>query len=116
MANDQLLIKQLAQKRPSTTNATVAIYKPKKRKLVIKTIHVTNTTGNALAYYIYLDKDGSTYDASTALYNGVTLAANTTVMHEFANGLPFDPDAAGNLAVKSSEANAINFTIDGIEA
>lgn len=107
--------KQLAQSRPSGTGATSVIAKSRKRKLLITSIIVANTTGSAANYSIYLDKDGTTYDQTTALFYAVSLTANGTEIIEFTNGLPFDTDASGNLAVQTGTGSALTFTINGIE-
>lgn len=108
-------IKQLAQVRPSSNTAVSAILKPKRRKLVIKNIQVVNTTSSSAKYSLYLDRDGTTYNETTAIAFNEAVAANTTVLREYINGLPFDPDTAGNFAVQTDTGNAFTFTIDGVE-
>lgn len=107
--------KQLAQNRPGNTSTNVAIKKAQKSKLVVTSIIICNTTSASATYSIYLDRDGSTYDATSALFMGVLLAANSTDVIEFYDGLPFDADKAGNLAVQSNTTNALTFTINGYE-
>lgn len=103
----------LAQSRPSGTSA-VSAYAPLARiKALITQIVVCNTTGGSVNLSIYLDADGTTYDQTTALYYTVALAANSTLLIPFTNGLPIANP--GNLAVQTSSANALTFSIIGLE-
>lgn len=106
---------QLAQTRPAGTAAVSAIAKSKKRKLLLTTIVVANTTGSSANYSIYLDADGTTYDQTTALFYSVALSGNNTDVIEFLNGMPFDPTGAGNLAIQASVGSALTFTVSGVE-
>lgn len=106
--------RQLAQTRASGTSPVSAILKKAKDKMVITSIVIANTTAGSVNYSIYLDKNGSTYDQTTALFYAVALAANSTAMVEFTDGLPFDSSPTdGNLAVQTSSSNALTFTISG---
>lgn len=103
--------RELAQARPAGTSA-VQVYQPNSIA-VITTIIVANTTGSSANYSIYLDKDGTTYTEATALFYSVALAANTTALIEFANGVPIT--SVGNLAVQTGTGSAITFTVYGME-
>lgn len=108
-------VKQLAQSRPSDTNAVSVLAKAVKRQVVVTSIVISNTTGSAATYSIFLDKDGTTYSQATALYYAVSLAANATMLLEFDAGLPFDKATAGNLAVQSGTGSALTYTVNGVE-
>ena len=107
-------VKQLAQARPSGTSAVSAYACPAATQAVVTTIIICNTTGSNVNASIYVDVDGTTYDATTAIMMASVVAANTMLMIEFANGLPMNKNTAGNIAVQSSTGNALTFTINGI--
>lgn len=110
------IVKQLAQVRPSGTSAVNAFKKGARSKIIITSILVANTTNGSVNYSIYLDNNGTTYDQTTALFYAVALAANSTVLIEFYNGLAIDGSTAqGNMAVQTSSSQALTFTITGIE-
>ena len=108
-------VRQLAQVRPPNTNTMSVLSAAVKRKVVVMSMVLCNTTTSAATFSIFLDKDGTTYDQTTALFYGITLAANTTEMIELHEGLPLDPQVSGNLALQVGTANAITFTINGLE-
>lgn len=109
-------VRQLAQSSPPNTNAYSVLNKSAKRKVVVTSVLVDNFTTAAATYSMYLDKDGTTYSNATALFSGIVINGNTTVLHEFLTGLPVDFAAtAGNLAIQSNTANALTFTVNGIE-
>jgi len=104
--------KQLGQLRPSNTTVT-SIYSPAAGVTgIIKTVYVCNTTIGIVTFQICVDDNGTTYDESTALFWDVTIAANTTL--ELDTFIPLS-NSAGNIAVRSSLANAITFTLFGAE-
>lgn len=107
--------KQLAQVRPNSNSAVSAIVKTEKKKYVLTNIVVTNTTNSNVAYSLYHDKDGTTYDQTTALAYSKTLVANDYTIIEWVNGYPLDIGYSGNFAVQTSSANALTFTINGAE-
>lgn len=101
---------QLAQSRPSDTNA-VSVYSPDRGEVVnIKEIIVCNTTGSAATYRIFHDEDGTTYDQSTALFYDVSLDGNTSTILELDEWMR---DSSGNLAVAVGTGSAITFTVSG---
>ena len=100
----------LAQSRPSDTNAVSAYAPPASTITQITKILVCNTTGNTPTFRIFLDNDGTTYDETTALYFDTAMSANGTTTIEgnwWMNG--------GNLAVRTSAANELTFTVFGAE-
>jgi hypothetical protein len=100
----------LGQGNPADTNVNI-LFSPDYRDLyIIENIIVCNTTGSAATYSIFLDDDGTTHDATTALFYNVSLAANTSVILEI-NCYMRDP--AGSLAVQSGTSDALNYTING---
>lgn len=102
--------KLLGRSIPSTTNAT-QVYAPSSLA-VVESIIVCNTTNAASTYSIYIDSNGTTYNTTTALYYGVAIPANTTVVIEFVTGIPMTK--GGNIAVQAGNANTINFSIYGM--
>ena len=104
------MIRQLAQLRPSSTSAEVLFNPTDNKPYTIYNIIVTNTTSSAVSASIYHDEDGTTYDATTAILESVPLIANQTLHYE---GKIYGYKGAGNIAVKSSIANAITFTAYG---
>jgi len=101
---------QLGQLRPANTTAA-SIYSPgASETAVISTLVICNQTTSAATYRIFIDNDGSTYDQSTALWYDTTIDANTTVQYQTHIGMD---DASGNMAVRTSSANALTFTIFG---
>ncbi len=106
--------KQLGQSRPSGTTA-VSIYSPPASVTGnILTIFIcNNTSGTAADYTLYHDNDGATYDETTMIHPPVNLNPGEVI--EVNTWIPMD-DSSGNLAVKTSVANAITFTVYGVEA
>ena len=104
---------QLGQSRPPTGGTAVSAYSPgASTTAIIKSITVCNQSGVADTYRIFLDDDGTTYDATTALFFDVAIAADET--HILSVYWPMD-DATGNLAVSAASNNAVTFTIFGLE-
>ena len=103
---------QLAQARENSTNA-VSVYGTDNGHLsTLQTIMLCNTTASAVTFRLFFDEDGTTYDETTALYWDASLAAGSTLTIELLNGLYMANDA-GNIAYRSSVANAITITIWG---
>ena len=104
--------KQLGQLRPADTVAASLYSPPASTTAIIKSIVVSNTTGSAATFRIFLDEDGTTYDESTAHFFDVNIGANTTVIVDTYWAMDTD---AGNLAVRSGTSNALTFTAYGAE-
>jgi hypothetical protein len=104
----------LGQLRPANTTAA-SVYSPAaSTEAQITAITVCNTSGAAATMRIFLDDNGTTYDQTTALYYDVPVAADDTVSIFFERGI-FMNDATGNLAVRTSVADALTFTVWGLE-
>jgi len=104
--------KQLGQARENSTNA-VSVYSPgASTTTIIKSVVVCNQSAAAATFRIFLDDDGTTYDQTTALYYDVSIPADTTVQID--TYWPMN-DATGNIAYRSSVANALTITVFGVE-
>ena len=104
--------KQLGQHRINSTTAT-SLYSPGAGvTAIIKSITIANTSGATAAFRLFIDDNGTTFDESTALYWDVDIATKTTVQIDM-----FWPMnvSTGNLATRTSVANAITFTAFGVE-
>ena len=104
--------KQLGQLRPANTTAA-SIYSPGAGiTAVIKNITVCNTTGVSSKFSIFHHETGTTYDQTTALYYLVDIQKNQTVVLPAFMAMH---NTAGHLAVKTEDANALNFSVYGAE-
>lgn len=106
--------KQLAQVRPGVTTPVSAYSPGANIETQITAIIICNTTGAPASFSLYHDDNGTTYDADTQLYPAIPVAANDSVTLTFERGW-FMNDSTGNFAVQSSVADALNFTISGLE-
>lgn len=79
---------------------------------IVKSIWICNTTGTSATFRIFVDDDGTTYDESTALFWDVSINGNATI--ELNTFIALD-NSLGNLAVRTSVANALTFTAFGAE-
>ena len=104
--------KQLGQARENSTNAA-SIYSPAaSTTAIIKSLVVCNQSGARATFRIFLDDNGSTYDQSTAMFYDIPLPANTTIQIDTYWCMN---NQSGNLAYRSSVANAITITVMGVE-
>lgn len=106
--------KQLGQLRPANTSAAALYTVASKTQAWVTSIVVCNTTGSATTFSIYNDTDGTTYSEVTALLFDNAIAANETVLIDFADTIPLII-SGGTLGVKSGTGNALNFTAYGLE-
>lgn len=108
--------KLLSQKKPATTSAILAIRPVEDTYVLVKSIFVANTTAGAVSFSIYVDKDGEEAEADTALYQAVSVAANTTTLIQLTedNAIVLE-NSDSRLYVKSSAGNSLTFTIFGLE-
>lgn len=103
-------LKQLGQLRPADTNAA-SLYSPGAgEEVTINSLVVSNTSGSAATFRIFLDDNGSTYDETTSLAWDISLPADSIYKHP---GVITMNDSTGNLAVRSGTANALTFTAHG---
>lgn len=102
---------QLAQ-AVATTTAT-SILSPKfNEEIEITEIVITNTSGQNRWLSVFHDKDGTTYDNTTALIHEETINSSSPPEefpreHIFMNG-------AGNIAIQAQANTTINVTIYGL--
>lgn len=102
--------RQLGQSRPANTSAASVYNSTEGAPYVIENITICNTSDSAALASIYHDEDGTTYDQSTAVMYQASIPANKTVHYE---GYISGYKATGNVAVQSSVANALTFTLYG---
>lgn len=104
--------KQLGQSRENSTNA-VSVYSPAASTTgIIKSIVICNQSGLSAKFRIFVDDNGTTYDESTALYYDIPIAADTTTQMD--TYWPMN-NSSGNIAYRTSVANAITITLFGAE-
>lgn len=105
-------VKQLGQLRPANTTAA-SLYSPgASTQTIVDNIIICNTSGAPVTYRLFVDDDGTTYDATTALAWDIALAANSTDVFEIKITMN---NTNGNLAVRTNTANGITFTANGQE-
>lgn len=106
--------KHLAQLRPTSTSNT-SIYAPASGiRGIVRIIVVANSHTSSVTYRIFNDADGTTWTEDTMLFYDVTIAANTTEVISFRDsGLIIE--YGGSLAVRTSDADELNFTVYGEE-
>ena len=103
---------QLAQIRPSASASTALVTT---LRTEVTQIVVCNTTSSPATFSIYHDDDGTTYDATTALFFSAPIEGNTTVQvisDAIGSGLMMKRGAA--LGVKSSVNLALTYTVYGV--
>jgi len=103
-------LKQLAQAQATIT--ATSIYSPGTGGTgIIRQIIVCNTDTVTRMFDIYIDDDGTVYDATTALYYEVSIGPKETY------NIPtkwFMNNSAGNLAVKADAAGVVTITVMGV--
>ncbi len=102
----------LGQARENSTNAVSVYSPPASTYTKITGITLCNQSGAAATFRLFLDNDGTTYDQTTALFYDVSLAINETLQIDVKWFMSY---SAGNLAYRSSVANAITITVFGVE-
>lgn len=105
---------QLAQSRPGGTTAVTLFAATMRTEATV--LVITNTTGTAATYSVYHDDDGTTFDETTALAFGVSLAPNTSAYLLSGNvpggGVTLRP--GGAIGIKTGTASALTFTLYGV--
>ena len=110
---NRLPARQLGQTRPANSTA-VSIYAPASHyRTEVRKFVVCNTSVNATTFRIFHDVDGDTYTEATALFWDIPIDPGETIGIE--EQFWMDGRQSGNLAVKSSEGNALTYTIYGAE-
>jgi len=104
--------KILAQLRPTGSSAVTAYTVPANTTSIITTIHICNTTTSDTTFRIFIDNTASTYDETTALYYDTTLSAKETMKIQTHLGMN---TAGGTLGIRTANASALTFTINGVE-
>lgn len=108
---ERVLVRQLAQGRPSVTTAA-SLYTPGDGvQAVVKRVVICNTSASNAAFDIFHDDNGTTYDATTQLYYNQTVTAGLTWVLED----ELYVDSSGNIAVASDTTLALTFTLYGDE-
>lgn len=100
---------QLAQARENSINA-VSVYSGVLDSEIQCFISVCNTTSGNVNLRLFHDKDGTTYDESTALIWDIVIGPGEV----FDRLKVFMNSNTGNIAYRSSVANALTITIYGI--
>lgn len=104
---------QLGQARPANTSA-VSIYSPAaSTETRLKQLIIANTGTVAATYRVFIDDDGTTYDATTAIAWDAPIAVGSEPqiidLDQYMN------DSTGNIAVRASVADTVTFTLSGLE-
>lgn len=103
----------LAQLRPSGTAAVPAYVAPIVTE--ITKIFICNTSGSPASFSLYHDDNAAIYDQNTALYFAEVINANATKLVEMQGaGAGISILETGVLAVQSSVADALTFSIYGV--
>ena len=101
----------LAQLRPSSTTAQTLYQPAAGEKVRVESILLTNQSSSGTTYRIYLDADGTTYDATTACGAwDASLPADRALTMD---GLEWPLDSSGSLGIKLADANAVTITVFG---
>lgn len=107
------MYRQLGQLRPANTTAASLFTPGEAKEYRIYLIVVTNVSAGAAKASIFHDKDGTTYDQTTALVYEHSISAGSSPLElEYRHGIS-GYEAAGNLGVQTDTANALNFTCYG---
>lgn len=106
-------IEILYQGRVNATAATSILSPDAGQSFNLEKLIITNVTAAPVDVTVYLDADGTTYDQTTCIgpYEKELLAEEWI---ELFIQMPLN-SSAGNLAVKNSVANAVNYTLSGYE-
>lgn len=104
---------QLGQLRPLSTGPESIYSTPANKRSDVKVLNLCNVTDADSKFSIYHDKDGTTYGLDTALFYQQTIPAKTTISIGLEGEGWAMSSSAGNIAVQSSVAGAINFTLYG---
>ena len=104
--------KQLGQARENSTNAVSVYSPPASTETIVKSIIIANTSGADATVRMFVDDDGTTYDESTSVAWDVNIPAGSVWDREVTVTMN---DSTGNFAYRSSVANALTITLNGVE-
>lgn len=110
---------QLAQIRPSNTSFNTAYSSDD--PAVITSISICNVSAGTAKASVCIDRDGTTFDETTAIMWGASIPTGTTVLVEVETSLininttGLSDVTQGSIGVKTDTANALTFTIHGRE-
>jgi len=105
--------KELGQLRPANiTAATIYIPPTNIVTTEVKSIFITNVSGNDARFRIFVDQDGTTYDEDTAIMFDVSLLKRTSVT---ISETIFLNNSAGSIGVRTDSPDDVNFTVYGVE-
>lgn len=103
--------KVLGQAAPADTDNADLYTVPAGTQTVVSTISVTNDTGTAATFRIYVRKNGAAAGAVNALYFDAPLAANSTLLATAGITL----GAGDIITVRTGTADALGFQAFGSE-
>jgi len=113
---------QLAQSRVSGTDAlkifNISDMAENPARVTIEQIVVCNTTGTDLTFDVYHDKDGVTYDETTAIFfeetscgaSNIGIGHDKTKIYDVNIGVENESE---NIAAKSSLSKGLTYTLYG---
>ena len=103
---------QLAQARPTDTNAATLYSRPQNTTVYLDQLFICNTTGSAANASVFHDDDGTTKDATTALRYAFSVSANTTTIMDLKM---YMNTASGTIGIQSGTGSALTYTLYGEE-
>ncbi len=104
----------IGQLRPTGTSAEVLFNPTDNKPYNIDLIIVANGSTSAVTITIYHHATGTTYDGTTEVLAPLVVLAGKTIHLDHTKGMGIaDYRKAGNVAVKTSIANSVNFTAYG---
>ncbi len=109
-------VARLARLRPANTTATLILQA--QAPLEVSSLFICNTSGSSAAFRMFHAFDGdTTYDETTALYwDRLVAADDTLVFRPESVGAGIAMQANDILAIRTSVANALTFTLYGVPA
>ena len=105
---------RLGQARPAVADTPVSLFSTNAAgdESVCHTLVICNTTASKANFTIYEDSDGAVYDDDSMLFNTQPIEPKETIVLEIKITMN---NTAGNVAVESDTANALNFIAYGEE-
>ena len=102
----------LAQAAPADTNNAVLL--TVKNRIILHKLFIANTTGTNATCRVFIDDNGTTATAATALLYDKVVVLNTTEELDFDEATMSTP--TGTITVSSGTNDALTFTLFGEEA